>query len=194
MRLDAGPVRCGVAALILTTLSVTILPAVALAAPACTGYLDGSLIEVFPGQVICGGPHDDHVGTIDAGGVFLGGDGYDSVDVNDGIFDGGAGGDRVFDENRGTFSGGDGQDAVEGLNTGTFDGGASSDQVARNAGTVIGGDGVDVVFRQFSGSFAGGDGSDIIGRMDDGTYDGGPGRDRVFRYLGGTLISVEIVT
>jgi hypothetical protein len=26
-----------------------------------------------------------------------------------------------------------------------------------------------------------------------GTYDGGPGHDKVFRYLGGTLISVEIV-
>jgi hypothetical protein len=165
--------------------------AAAMATPACTGYLDGSLPEVHSGEVICGGPHDDHVGTIDAGGVFLAGDGFDSVDENDGTFDGGGGADRVFDLNAGTFWGGDGEDAVEGVNTGTFDGGASSDQVANNYGTVYGGDSTDVVFRQFDGFFHGGDGSDIVGRMVGGTYDGEAGHDRVFRNLGGTLISVE---
>ena len=174
-------------------LSLLLLGAgMAAASPACTRYLDGATPEVFAGEVVCGGPHDDHVGTVDAGGTFIGGDGYDSVDVNQGVFDGGPGGDRVFVDNAGSFYGVDGEDAVEGTNSGYFDGGGSSDQVKDNTGDVVGGDGVDVVFRLDAGTFWGGNGGDIVGRMNGGTYDGGAGHDKVFRYIAGTLISVEV--
>ena len=180
----------GAAVLALGALSFGV--GLAAASPTCTRYLDGTTPEVLAGETVCGGPHDDHVGTVDAGGTFIGGDGYDSVDVNDGVFDGGPGGDRVFVENAGSFYGGDGEDAVEGTNSGYFDGGASSDQVRVNSGDVVGGDGVDVVFRLDAGMFWGNGGGDIVGRMNGGTFDGGAGHDKVFRYIAGTLISVEV--
>ena len=191
MRTHLGRLRAGGGAMLIAISSIPFAVGAVAAGPACTRYVDGTTAEVFAGEVVCGGPHDDHVGTIDAGGTFIGGDGFDSVDVNQGTFDGGSGWDRVFEENAGSFLGGDGDDAIEGLNTGSFDGGDGSDQVARNSGDVVGGDGVDVVFRLDSGHFWGGNGGDIVGRMNGGTYDGGAGHDRVNRYIAGTLISVE---
>src|SRR5918994_2464853 len=75
--------------------------------------------DIFTGQatagadVFCGFGGNDQIDTLDAGDIFLGGEGHDGVLLNFGTFNGGAGDDRVFNnETTGTFNGGDGNDDV----------------------------------------------------------------------------------
>jgi Ca2+-binding RTX toxin-like protein len=62
-------------------------------------------------DVFCGFGGFDRILRLDAGDIFLGGAGNDSVDTNNGTFYGGEGGDFV-DLNFGTFYGEEGNDAV----------------------------------------------------------------------------------
>jgi hypothetical protein len=70
-------------------------------------------------DVFCGFGDRDSVLTLDAGDIFLGGDGADAVGANNGTFYGGAGDDIVY-TNEGTFYGGEGDDRVLGPGRGTF--------------------------------------------------------------------------
>jgi hypothetical protein len=80
------------------------------------------------GDVFCGRGGSDAIGTLDAGDIFIGG----------------AGDDSVLD-NYGTFLGGAGNDTLDG-NVGIFGGGAGDDSVSTNlGGTFYGGDGIDTV-------------------------------------------------
>lgn len=54
-------------------------------------------------DVFCGFGDRDSVLTLDAGDIFLGGDGADAVGANNGTFYGGEGNDRVLGPGRGTF-------------------------------------------------------------------------------------------
>ena len=72
-------------------------------------------------EVFCGFGGNDSIGTLDAGDIFLGGDGSDSVTINNATFYGGAGNDRVNNNGFvGTFYGEAGNDIVDGTNEGTF--------------------------------------------------------------------------
>ena len=70
-------------------------------------------------DVFCGFGDRDSVLTLDAGDIFLGGEGDDAVGANNGTFYGGAGDDIVY-TNEGTFYGGAGDDRVLGPGRGTF--------------------------------------------------------------------------
>jgi hypothetical protein len=81
-------------------------------------------------------------------GTFLGQDGADHVDINDGLARGGPGPDTVWWNTRsGTFHRGAGGDRVTDANFGTFHGGADGDRVNLNKrpGTFYGGRGFDTV-------------------------------------------------
>ena len=73
--------------------------------------------DVFTGtegqpEVFCGfGGSLDRMDVVQNGDIFLGGDGFDVVEANDGTFNGGEGGDHVS-FNDGTFNGGPGDDSV----------------------------------------------------------------------------------
>jgi hypothetical protein len=62
-------------------------------------------------DVFCGFGGADAITVLDAGDIFLGGEGNDQVTINEGTFYGGAGDDFVA-FNRGTFNGGAGIDTV----------------------------------------------------------------------------------
>jgi hypothetical protein len=70
-------------------------------------------------DVFCGFGDDDSVLTLDAGDIFLGGEGDDAVGANNGTYYGGAGDDIVY-TNEGTFYGGAGNDRMLGPGLGTF--------------------------------------------------------------------------
>ncbi len=81
--------------------------------------------DIFTGQattgadVFCGFGGNDRIETLDAGDIFLGGEGTDIVSFkNFGTFSGGASDDGVL-ENFGTFNGGAGNDTVHN-NAGIF--------------------------------------------------------------------------
>jgi Ca2+-binding RTX toxin-like protein len=91
--------------------------------------------DVFTGQatagpdVFCGFGGDDVITTLDAGDIFLGGAGNDSVRDNFGTAYGQEGADQVVRNFAGsTFNGGDGNDFVLN-NQGTFNGGPGLDTV-----------------------------------------------------------------
>ena len=71
-------------------------------------------------DVFCGRGGDDRIITLDAGDIFIGGAGNDTI--------GGPTSDSVNDTNNGTFYGGDGVDVVY-TNNGTFYSGAGDDFV-----------------------------------------------------------------
>src|SRR5919112_680356 len=107
-------------------------------------------------EVFCGFGGDDSIDTLQAGDIFLGGDGNDSVnDNNYGTFNGGAGDDTVTNSD-GTVNGGDGNDSVY-FNNGTFNGDAGDDHVEYN---------------KVSGTFNGGDGNDSVNDTNYGTFNG----------------------
>ena len=97
-------------------------------------------------DVFCGfgsgaeGGDFDGIFTLEAGDIFLGGAGDDSVNLNQGTFYGGEGNDSVT-TNSGTFNGEAGDDTVTTNDVGgTFNGGAGDDSVTTNNGTVDLGD------------------------------------------------------
>src|SRR5215212_10080182 len=94
-------------------------------------------------DVFCGFGGFDVISNLNAGDIFLGGEGDDGVSTNNGIFFGGAGGD-IVDDNIGAFNGEVGDDTVQ-TNNGTFNGGAGDDFVGNNIGTFDGGAGSDFV-------------------------------------------------
>ena len=98
--------------------------------------LDARRTEGQP-DVFCGFGGGDSVSTLEAGDIFLGGEGGDLVIINNGTFYGGAGNDRV-DINTGgaTFYGGEGDDSVT-QNNGTFNGGDGTDFVGINRGGTL---------------------------------------------------------
>jgi hypothetical protein len=69
--------------------------------------------------VICGFGGNDAIFTVDAGDIFLGGEGNEFIDTNSG-----------------TVYGGEGNDFVR-TNKGTFDGGAGTDQVSLWEGGIL---------------------------------------------------------
>jgi len=88
-------------------------------------------------DVFCGFGGDDWIDTLDAGDIFIGGAGNDTIyNTNNGTFYGGAGDDTV---------GGGGSDAVNDTNNGTFYGGDGRDVVYTNNGTFYGGGGGDFI-------------------------------------------------
>ena len=62
-------------------------------------------------DVFCGFGGNDVIRTLDAGDIFLGGEGTDRVEDNSGTFYGGEGDDNIL-VNPGTFVGGEGNDTV----------------------------------------------------------------------------------
>jgi len=84
-------------------------------------------------EVFCGFGGNDEIGTLEAGDIFIGGAGDDSVyDANYGTFIGDAGIDAVWDNTlTGTFNGEVGNDTVT-FNYGTFNGGDGNDSVVYN--------------------------------------------------------------
>src|SRR5215218_3361556 len=79
-------------------------------------------------DVFCGFDGANSIYTLDAGDIFLGGDGNDSVGTNNGTFNGGLGDDSVG-TNNGTFNGQADNDSVSFQNYGTFNGGLGVDSV-----------------------------------------------------------------
>ena len=118
-------------------------------------------------DVFCGFDGANSIYTLDAGDIFLGGDGYDSVNYNLGTFYGGDGDDQV-----GYFDNGNNNPG------GTFYGGAGNDSVWVNYGTFYGGDGDDSVYWN--------DASYV-----NATFNGGAGYDSVTNFISGTLVDVE---
>ncbi|HEX2275082.1 MAG TPA: hypothetical protein VHG90_14530 [Acidimicrobiales bacterium] len=114
-------------------------------------------------DVICGFGGNDRIETLDAGDVFLGGEGDDLVPFNRGTFIGGEGNDFVA-FNFGTFNGGPGDDVVAFNESGAvFNGGPGNDQVDFNFGTFNGDAGDDsVIFNESGGVFNGGPGNDTV--------------------------------
>ena len=112
-------------------------------------------------DVFCGFGGFDVISNLNAGDIFLGGEGDDGVSTNNGIFFGGEGGDSV-DTNSltGTFNGGAGSDFVDD-NIGAFNGEVGDDTVQTNNGTFNGGAGDDFVGNNI-GTFDGGAGSDFV--------------------------------
>jgi Ca2+-binding RTX toxin-like protein len=88
-------------------------------------------------DVFCGFGGDDSIFAVTPGDIFLGGEGTDRVEDNNGTFYGGAGDDNVLvNHGGGTFYGGEGNDLVNLNRTGaTFIGGEGNDTVLSNAGT-----------------------------------------------------------
>ena len=114
------------------------------------------------------------VNALEAGDVFLGGAGDDTVFVvRGGVFNGGPGDDAVYVVPGGVFNGGPGDDVVVLLDAGTFNGGPGSDYVSHMSGGV----------------FNGGEGPDVVDDLHGGTFNGGPGEDIVIRRpsFGGTF-------
>ena|SRR5215208_135646 len=70
-------------------------------------------------DVICGFGGDDAIFTVDAGDIFLGGEGNEFIAFNSG-----------------TVYGGEGNDFID-TNKGTFDGGAGTDEVSINEGGIL---------------------------------------------------------
>jgi len=70
-------------------------------------------------DVICGFGGDDAIFTVDAGDIFLGGEGNEFIAFNSG-----------------TVYGGEGKDFID-TNKGTFDGGAGIDEVSINEGGIL---------------------------------------------------------
>jgi hypothetical protein len=92
-------------------------------------------------EVFCGFGGNDSIGTLQAGDIFLGGDGLDTVTTNSGTFYGGADNDTV-DSNNGIFYGEAGDDSVtnnDGYDNygGTFNGGDGNDSVGTNDGGTL---------------------------------------------------------
>ena len=102
-------------------------------------------------EVFCGFGGDDEIDILQAGDIFLGGDGNDYVLGNLGTFYGGDGNDSVV-SNYGTYNGGDGNDSAF-RNEGTFNGEAGDDLIYYNFGTFNGGAGDDSVTVLNSGTF-----------------------------------------
>ena len=151
-------------------------------------------------EVFCGFGGDDSIITLaedtdepyqrfndlEAGDIFIGGDGNDSVNDSAGIFNGGAGNDTVS-RNYGTFNGGAGDDLV-GENYGPFNGGDGNDTIDSNFGTFHGGDGIDAVYTlPHGGTFYGEAGDDLVGNLSGGTFNGGDGIDHVITFYHGTF-------
>ena len=122
-------------------------------------------------DIICGFGGNDFIEILDAGDVFLGGDGNDHVVSNRGTFIGGEGNDEVnFIEASGVFNGGAGDDAVSFTDPGTvFNGGDGNDRVAINDGTFNGGPGDDSVDVN-EGTFNGGEGNDSVRFFNGGEF------------------------
>ena len=143
-------------------------------------------------DVFCGFGGSDNISAIDAGDIFLGGVGNDTVSLNKGTFYGGEGDDRIHKGNEGTFNGGAGNDVVI-FNApgGTFNGGAGNDRVSEQHGTFNGGAGDDEV--DFNhGTFNGGVGNDTATfNFPEGTFNGGDGTDSVTFLNEGSTDSVE---
>jgi hypothetical protein len=130
-------------------------------------------------DVFCGFGGDDVIRTLDAGDIFLGGAGNDSVRDNFGTAYGQEGEDQVVRNFTGsTFNGGAGNDFVFANFAGsTFNGGDDNDRAFGNDGTVNGGPGDDDVdTNNPTGTFNGDDGNDFVG-SNQGTFNGGPGDD-----------------
>jgi VCBS repeat-containing protein len=120
-------------------------------------------------EVFCGFGGNDSIGTLQAGDIFLGGDGNDTVTTNNGTFYGDAGNDYVHYNRR------------------TFNGGAGDDSVYENYWEVNGGDGNDSVTDTNYGTFNGGAGDDYVNWNEGGTFNGGDGNDSV-TYNYGTFV------
>jgi VCBS repeat-containing protein len=154
------------------------------------GTADGDTFTGTDGQseVFCGFGGNDALGTLQAGDIFLGGDGQDMVNTNNGTFYGDAGDDRVGAsvrgyDNNGTFYGGDGNDQVPNRNDGTFNGDAGDDYVEYTQGTFNGGDGNDQA-RENAGTFNGDAGDDSVRFGNSATFNGGAGNDYVISIYG----------
>jgi Ca2+-binding RTX toxin-like protein len=88
-------------------------------------------------DVFCGFGGNDSISTLDEANIFLGGAGQDTVDTNNGTFNGSDNNDIVYSNyDSGTFNGGAGDDYVKN-NSGTFDGGDGTDTVFGNVGILI---------------------------------------------------------
>jgi hypothetical protein len=124
---------------------------------------DFSAANTTVADVFCGFGGDDRIERLEAGDIFLGGEGADVIPNN----------------NSGTFNGGEGNDSVN-LNVGTFNGGAGTDFVTHNhaAGTFNGEAGNDSVLSINEGTFNGGEGNDSV-NFNHGTFNGGAGTDSV---------------
>ena len=174
---------------------------------------------VVAGDVICGGPGDDYVATME-GGRFLGRRGDDSVEtMAGGQFFGGVGADTVYVVGDGigkiaadlalvatgaSFHGGPGNDAAETVSAGsTFFGGSGRDSVNELVGLFRAGPDPDDVFRMTDGArFFGARGNDAVDR-DGGEFNSGAmfgtshfngGRGSDFADICGTeatIVSVE---
>jgi hypothetical protein len=103
-------------------------------------------------DVFCGFGGNDGIDTLEAGDIFIGGDGIDGVTINEGTFYGGAGADSVY-SNLGTYYGGaDNDEVFNNTITGTFYGGEGPDHVEFNYGTFNGGDGNDTYYANYPGA------------------------------------------
>ena len=98
-------------------------------------------------DVFCGFGGDDWIDTLDAGDLFIGGAGNDTIyETNNGTFIGGAGDDTIGGgcsdvegitcTNSGTFYGGDGRDVVY-FNKGFFYGGGGGDFVVYGGNNIL---------------------------------------------------------
>lgn len=141
-------------------------------------------------DVICGFEGNDSIFILDAGDVFLGGDGHDVVSNNHGTFIGGEGNDQTGG-NFGIFDGGPGDDMVNNNYLGgVFHGSDGNDGVTFIRGGTFNGDAGDdsafIIERR--GVFNGGEGNDTVTVLrSGGTFNGGPGDDTVVNNLGGTF-------
>lgn len=167
-----------------------------------SGGFDGNL--TFGPDLICGFGGNDHIFTLPAEDVFLGGEGNDDVYGVFGIFYGGPGDDLVEIQDSGIFSGGPGNDRIAVLNGGTFNGEDGDDRITRlDAGTFNGGPGDDWTRTLNGGIFNGGAGNDTVSLegeggaipsgMFGGYFNGGEGDDTIYHYQGGDYTSVESV-
>ena len=88
-------------------------------------------------DVFCGFGGNDSIGTLQAGDIFLGGDGLDTVTTNSGTFYGGADNDTVT-INVGNFNGDAGDDSVgTNYDRAIFNGGDGNDSVGTNDGGTL---------------------------------------------------------
>src|SRR5215210_6508197 len=140
-------------------------------------------------DVFCGFDGANSIYTLDAGDIFLGGDGTDSVTTNNGTFNGGLGVDSVG-TNNGTFNGQADNDSVSFQNYGTFNGGLGVDSVIGNQeGSTFNGEADDDYVSGNAGTYNGGAGDDHL-EYNTGTFDGGAGTDTFGTNDGGTLVNV----
>ena len=135
-------------------------------------------------EVFCGLGGNDSIDTLEAGDIFIGGAGFDSVINNFGTFNGGDGNDSVSGNFGGTFNGGAGDDSVYD-NYSSFNGDVGADRVTyNNYGTVNGGDGSDFVYYNQKGATFNGGADNDTASENYGIFNGEAGDDQVYRNNG----------